>query len=466
MSGIRDVVFMLVWLGLIPVSLLRPWLGVLAWYWIAFMVPHGLTWGFARTLPVALWIGGATLLGFILSRDRKAIPRTPTVIALVAFAVHITLTTVLALSSVAWGKWEWVSKVLLMTFVTMGLFQDRVRLRWLYMVTALGLGFYGLKGGVWVLRTGGGERVYGPDMSFFSDNNTLGLALCMILPMLLYLSREEPRRWLKNIMRAMFFFTIIAILFTYSRGAFLGLVVILSILIWRSPWRVRFGMALVVGALIAAPFIPDRLSERIGSIGEQESQETRDGSVQGRFEAWRTAWNIAVDRPLTGAGFRALWDTDIWLKYFGGSDFMAVRDTHSLYFEVLSEHGFVGFGLYLLVLASTMVSLWRIRRRWTGHPEYGYIANYAEMTQLCLYPYMIAGAFITVAYFDLYFYFLASSVMLGALSNQAEKALAPEPVRARRGRTTVPSAPALPARAPRRPLPSLRALPSPGKRHA
>jgi probable O-glycosylation ligase (exosortase A-associated) len=297
-------------------------------------------------------------------------------------------------------------------------------------------------------------------MSFFSDNNTLGLALCMILPMLLYLSREEPRRWLKNLMRAMFFFTLIAILFTYSRGAFLGLVVILVILIWRSPWRLRFGVTLIVGALIAMPFLPDRLSERIGSISEQESQETRDGSVQGRFEAWRTAWNVAVDRPLTGAGFRAMWNAFIWLKYFGGNDFLTVRDTHSLYFEVLSEHGFLGFGLYVLVLGSTLVNLWQLRRRWRGHPEHGYIANYAEMTQLCLYPYMIAGAFLTVAYFDLYFYFVGSSVMLRALSNEAEKALVPEPAQGRRGRASVPSTRALPARSSRHPVPS------PRNRHA
>jgi probable O-glycosylation ligase (exosortase A-associated) len=225
-------------------------------------------------------------------------------------------------------------------------------------------------------------------------------------------------------------------------------------------------MALLIGALVAAPFLPDRLWERIQSIGEQESAATRDTSSQGRLEAWRAAWNIAVDRPLTGAGFRAMWDEFIWLKYFGGSDFLAVRDTHSLYFEVLSEHGFVGFGLYLLVLAGTLVSLRRIRKRWRGHPEYGYIANYAEMTQLCLYPFMIAGAFITVAYFDLYFYFVASSVMLRTLSNQAEKALEPEPVPVRRGRKAIPSVSALPARAPRRPLPSPRALPSPRKRHA
>lgn len=456
MGGLRDVIVLAIIAGLVPVSALRPWLGILAWYWIAFMVPHGLTWGFARTLPVAMLIGGATLLGWVFTKDRKPLPRTWTVFALLLLAAHFTLTTMLAYDpQLAWGKWAWVSKALLMTFVTMTLFQDRDRLRGLYMVTALGLGFYGLKGGVWILRTGGGERVYGPDMSFFADNNTLGLALCMILPMLLYLSREEPRPWLKKTLRLVFCFTIIAILFTYSRGAFLGLVIILVVLIWRSPWRVRFGMAILIGALVAAPLLPARLWDRIQSIGEQESEETRDRSTQGRLDAWRVAWDIALERPFTGAGFRVMWNEDTWNIYYGsklGIHVQRSTDAHSLYFELLAEQGFVGFGLYLFILVSTLLTLRRTRKRWRGHAEHGYLANYAEMTQLCLYPFLVGGAFITVAYFDLYFYFVASSVMLRSLSDQAEQSLAPAPA--------APAARTVPARAPRGPLPS------PWKRHA
>ena len=96
MSGLRDIVFLFVWIGLIPVSLMRPWLGILCWFWIAFMVPHGLTWGFARTLPVAIAIGGATLLGWMLTRDKKPLPRTWAVYGLVLLSLHFTLTTVLA----------------------------------------------------------------------------------------------------------------------------------------------------------------------------------------------------------------------------------------------------------------------------------------------------------------------------------------------------------------------------------
>ena len=447
----RDILLTLILIPLVPACLFRPWIGILGWLWVAYFSPHGQTWGFGRSIPIALLIGGATLVGLLFTRDRKPLPRAPGVYLLFAFAVDFTFTTILSLNpNLAWGKWQWVTKGLLMTFVAMTLFQDRVRLRYMYMVTALSLGFFGVRGFFWVLRTGGGGGwVMGPDLSFFSDNNELGLALCMILPILLYLSREEPRPWLKLVFRATFGMTIVSIVFTYSRGAYLGLAVILGILVWRSPWRWRFGITVVVLALIAAPLLPERLLDRIGSIQQQESEETRDDSAKGRIEAWTTAWNLAIDRPFTGGGFRALHNPYVWLRYYGDS-FLKVRDTHSLYFEVLSEHGFLGLGIYSAVMISTLVTLRRIRKRWHKHPEHGYLSRYAEMTQLSLYPYLVAGAFLTVAYFDIYFTLIASSMVLHALSARAEQAVpAAVPAPTRPARVVPVRRRALPPVAPR-----------------
>ena len=455
MSPIRDILLLLTLIPLVPVSFLRPWIGMVAWFWVAYFVPHSFTWGFARDLPIAMLVGGATLAGFLFTKDRASLPRSTNVALLFLFAVHVTISTFLAHDpETAWGKWDWVIKSLLMTFVTMSLFQDRRRLHWLLVVVAASFGLHGLKGGLYVLRTGGGNRVFGPERSFFGDNNTFGLALCMALPMLLYLSRQEERVWLKRAYRIMFAFSIIAILFTYSRGAFVGLVVVLGILIWRSPWRMRFAVAMVIAAFAATALMPAGLKERIGSIADQDSSETRDGSVAGRFDAWQTATRIASANPVFGEGFRALWNRQIWETFYG-RDYYAARDAHSIYFELLAEQGFVGLALYLAVLTSTLVSLRSIRRRWRGHPEHGYLSDYAEMIQLSLYPFLISGAFLGVAYFDLYFLLVAISASLAALSFKAEQAVAA---------AAAASAPAVPALRARRPVPPrrMRAMPGPG----
>jgi probable O-glycosylation ligase (exosortase A-associated) len=427
--------------GLIPVSFLRPWIGVLAWSWIAYMAPHRLAWGFAFNLPVAMMIGVATIAGFVIAKDKKPLPRVAEVWLILLLAAHFTLTTLLAINpELAWGKWDWVFKGLLIAFVTIWLFQDRSRLRALFMVITLSIGFYGLKGGLWVFRTGGVDQVWGPENTFFGDNNTLGLALCMALPLMLGMAREVERWWLKWTFRVIFAFSIVAVLFTHSRGAFLALAVILTVMAWRSPWRLRFATAVALAAVIALPFIPLNLQERLQSIKEYD----QDRSVLGRFQAWTVGYNLAMDRPLTGGGFRAYLNESVWKTYHPG-EYIDSRDSHSLYFEVLGEHGVLGFALYLALLVATVVSLSRIRRRWRKHPEHQWLARYAEMIQLSLYPFLIAGAFLGVAYFDLYFHLVAITIVLKGLSIQAEQRVAadisvPSPAVARTRHVARPAA--------------------------
>lgn len=452
MSGLRDYALLVLLIGLVPVSFARPWIGALGWVWVACMAPHALTWGFGRTLPIALLVGGATLAGLLFTRDRKRIPGSPVVLLMALFVLDITMTTLLAIDvDRAQGKWRWVTKSYLMAFVMMSLLQSRQRLRWFYTVIALSLGFYGVKGGLWVLRTGGGEHVFGPAGTFFGDNNELALALCMILPILLYLAREEENRWMKRVFAVTAGFSVLAILFTYSRGGFLALAVVLGILVWRSPWRGRIAIAVLVGALVTVPLMPQRLWDRIGSIDEQVSGETRDTSAQGRLQAWTTGLNLALSRPLNGGGFRAYVNREVWFRYHPDV-FTKVRDVHSLYFEVLGEHGFLGAAIYFSLLIAAIASLRRLRRRWRDDPQHGYISRYAEMTLLSLAPYLVAGAFLGLAYFDLYLFLLAGTVVLHSLSAEAERAVEPVGARTERARRALPGRPASPQ-------PSRRSLP-------
>ena len=67
----RDIAFTLLMLGLLPLALLRPFVGVLLWSWISFMNPHREVWGFATTMPWAALVFGVTLIGCIIAREPK-----------------------------------------------------------------------------------------------------------------------------------------------------------------------------------------------------------------------------------------------------------------------------------------------------------------------------------------------------------------------------------------------------------
>ena len=173
----RDVILTAIVFGALPFCFKRPYIGVLFWSWISFMSPHRLTWGFAYDLPFAQIVAVPTLAGLIFSKDRRPIPMSPITILLGGFWLHMALTTVFAwYPDEAWPDIVRVSKIFFMTFVTIAVIHDRRELRYLLMVEAFSIGFYGFKGGLWSLATGGGSGlVLGPEGAFIDDNNGIAL---------------------------------------------------------------------------------------------------------------------------------------------------------------------------------------------------------------------------------------------------------------------------------------------------
>src|SRR5205085_2012013 len=96
------------------------------------------------------------------------------------------------------------------------------RLRWLTLVIAGSFGLIVLKSLPFIILSDGTARIYGPPNSMIADNNDFGLALNIVLPFFFFLAQNESRRWLKRLLGCLFLATIPTIMFTYSRGAFVG----------------------------------------------------------------------------------------------------------------------------------------------------------------------------------------------------------------------------------------------------
>ena len=364
----RDIFVAAVVLGSLPFCLTRPWIGVMMWSWLAYMNPHRLTWGFAWGQPWAQIVAVITILGIFVSREWRPLPKTRELYLLFAFWALIIVSTILSQYPYgpmgAWTKLEKVSKILLFTFITVGLLQDRNKLRWLILIIALSIGFYGLKGGIWAVRTGGAEKVLGPPRSFMAGNTEIGLALNMILPFLLFIRREETRQWFRHLLLAMFFFSIIAILITHSRGALLGLIAVLGMIFLKSRAKVIMFVFLIFAIPIAISSLPDRWMNRMETIDTQP----RDRSAAGRLESWTLAYRMALDRPLVGFGFNPF-HPEMYAKYVPEYPVRAA-DAHSIYFQVLAEHGFTGLFLYVGLLLSCLLSLRKLSPAHSRRSQY------------------------------------------------------------------------------------------------
>ncbi len=88
---------------------------------------------------------------------------------------------------------------------------------------------------------------------------------------------------------------------------------------------------------------------------------------------------------------------------------------HSIYFQALGEHGFVGLGLYLLLgLMTWRTGSWIVRNT-AKHPEYRWATDLATMIQVSLIGFAVGGTFLSLLYFDVPYYLMTAMVVTRVL---------------------------------------------------
>src|SRR5262249_45490975 len=158
------------------------------------------------------------------------------------------------------------SKPLLMTAATIVLFQDRAKLRALLLVLALSIGLLGIMGSVWGMDTGFQQPLFGPSGSSIGDNNALGVALLIALPLLAYLRQQAQKAPLRGVLLIAFGLSIIVLFTTYSRGAFVGFCLVLPLIVLQLQLRDKALLAVGITACMLPFFAPPQWKERMQTI--------------------------------------------------------------------------------------------------------------------------------------------------------------------------------------------------------
>ncbi|HTE43081.1 MAG TPA: putative O-glycosylation ligase, exosortase A system-associated [Steroidobacteraceae bacterium] len=403
----RDVVVLLGVICLLPAALARPWIGFLGFTLIGLWNPHKFTW-YLKDMRIALLVAAATLIGLVITRERKGIAWSRELVLMLVFAIYFTVTTQFAWApEAAAAQLGQNIRVYFMIFVMGMLIYGEKKIRAMLLVIMLGIGLFGVKGGIFSILTGGQYHVVGPETTFLEANTSLGLAFNMILPLLLVTAQEQAVRWRALGFYGSAFLTFLATIFTYSRGAWIGLAATVPFLLLRIKHGVLIGVLMIPVGLVGIAFIPDKVFNRAETIGSYEE----DNSAMTRIQAWSVAYNVAKENPLVGGGFdyENYPDPQRWLSH-ADRKYDAVDQTpraaHSIYFQVLGQHGFVGFGIFMTLLGLTMFSFSGIARDVRNIPDLGWIGRYAKAMQVGMIGYMVSGAFLNLAYFDLLYLYI------------------------------------------------------------
>jgi probable O-glycosylation ligase (exosortase A-associated) len=132
------------------------------------------------------------------------------------------------------------------------------------------------------------------------------------------------------------------------------------------------------------------------------------------------AWNLASER-FFGGGFEVS-DAAIFFRYAPNPN--DVHAAHSIYFQVLGEHGFVGLGLYrTLGFLTYRTGTWIVRRT-ASVDELRWAFGLATMIQASLIGFAVGGAFLSLLYYDVPYYLMVALIVTRIL---VERQLADQP---------------------------------------
>ena len=428
----RDLIVIAIVLWGLTKVFRKPYVGVYMWTWISLMYPHKLTYGFAYSFPLAQLAGAATLVSLITGKQKRLPIWTRESVLLLIYVLWVCFTTFFAFNPEgARYELDRFLKIQLFIFLTLWLISDREKLTGFVWVVVLSLGFYGVKGGIFTILSGGSARVWGPEGTFIGGNNEMALALLVVLPLMRYLQLQETRVWFKRGLLVAMLLCAVSILGSQSRGAFLGIMSV-GLFFWiKSRNKATSAILVAIVGAVVLMFMPDTWWERMNTIETYD----QDASALGRINAWIVAWNVATTR-LIGGGAN-MFTPEIFLQY--APDPLDVHDVHSIYFEVLGEQGFIGLAIWLALAFMTWFRCGMIIRRCKGDPDKKWAADLAAMVQVSMIGFATAGAFLGLSYFDLYYDLIAMALITWQLINQPPETQA-QPKLAAISDTAVPAA--------------------------
>jgi probable O-glycosylation ligase (exosortase A-associated) len=404
----RDGILLLILSTLLPCAIRFPFVGVYIWAWLGLMNPHRETYGFAHDMPLNMVVAIVTIGAWMFGRGQKKMRMDALTLFLTIFAIWMSITTIAAPApDFTVPLWSRNEKTMLLLGMIIALMTTRVRIHGLVWIIVISIGYYGVKGGIFAAATGGSHMVIGPEGSMIGDNNAMALASVMTIPLFNYLRLHSERRIVRLALMGSSALILISILASYSRGGLIALTAMMGFLWVGSRAKGVIAVAVAVGALLVFNFMPQQYLDRINTI--QNAQE--DESFRGRLSSWYVAWNVALDRPL-GAGFDGPRQPAIWNQYLPNEQSFV---SHSIYFMVLGEHGFIGLGLYLIILFIAWRNFRRVLYLTRDAPKLLWARDLAFALQVSMIGFLIGGAALPVAYYDGFLSLLALGAALRKL---------------------------------------------------
>ncbi len=393
----------------VPLALFAPFTGLISYVAIAYIRPH--EWAYMPNAPISMAVAVATLIGYaVFELTRRAPQLIPNSLLLLLWA-QVSAATFFAYSpDLAQGKWIEFSKTILIALLMTAMVDSEKRARWLLLGTVAAIGFLAFRSNVGILLAGGQTRIFGPGGAF-EDNNDYALLLNVAAPIAFYVARAEANRWLKRVCYMLSAMMMITVIFSLSRGGFLGLCVILLGLALKSKYKMAGVLTVLLAGSITFALLPTQVVERVRTI---RTASEADQSAQMRFDAWRVSLQIIADYPALGVGPRNM--LELYNRYQQTDN---VRVSHNSFLQIAVDAGLPALLMFLGLIA---LSLWRLRgsrKLLKSRSPDSQLILYSHGLEVALIGYVVSANFLSRHDLELLYEIFALATSFHVLTREA-----------------------------------------------
>jgi O-antigen ligase len=189
--------------------------------------------------------------------------------------------------------------------------------------------------------------------------NDLGRLYAVAYALLIFTWAESREPGLRVALLASMGLVVVALMLTFSRGAFLGFIVVnVLFLLWRRNAKTLIFLGLL--AAVALILLPGAVYDRIATGYGNGLNAISAGRIEG---IWLPLLPEVLRSPIYGSGLGSILWSDA-MRVGGGVTVLGVAQAHNAYLETLLDMGIAG----LIFLCAYFVHVWKGFRAFSVDP--------------------------------------------------------------------------------------------------
>ena len=224
------------------------------------------------------------------------------------------------------------------------------------------------------------------------DNNSYAIALVTCTGLAGFLAWHSERWWQKALAAGSAAFMGHAVLFSFSRGGMLGLLVLAVVAFAVMPKGPKEYMAFALAAGVGLGLAGKEVRQRFGTSFATEDGK-REASAESRIELWSACLDTIQKNPVFGVGPDHM---PLRMEQYG---FKKGKEAHTMWLQIGAELGLPGMFLLMSYYGLCIVRLWPIALGKTAvcDPWLAYLAR-AVIASLC--GFAVSAQFVSLKFLE------------------------------------------------------------------